>query len=554
MPDLYDIMDETCGEGTAAIELSEEQKRKQPPRTQLSNLSLPKEKSAIGGACSNLVNSIVGAGIIGIPYALKESGLVAGVILLVFVSYFTDKTLRMLVELAHFHPKLKAVDVLTFEDLISLPFGERGGHFILASMLFVAYGAMVAYLLIIKDTVPIVMGFSDDPGSGGFVQSELVMMITSLVIIVPLSMQRDMSSLAFTSALSVMADIVLVGIIAIFSPFEETVANHGGIGAVMKDNVIGYGFFIGFGVLTTAMTCQHSAFIVSGSLEGLTTKRWGIVTMLSMATACFLCAILGITGYLGFLEETEGDVLNNFDYDALEGTIARCLLALTMFFTYPMEAFVARHVIMKFLYDGDMDGDTSSSESSFLGSLFNRRVKWTWILYLSTLIPALIVDDLGPVLSITGALGGCCLAYIGPGLVYLGINGEFFLDYVGSVLGSKTPTPDASGGVGDDGSYTNMDVDPTSTMQRLSGPKPWWWYPLLMPLWVRIASHGSNGMQERLTVLAAQHRLSLNGEDYLGGETVTPTRGDYFLSIFFIVFGTISLIAGLLSNFIAHVL
>ncbi|CAJ1932432.1 unnamed protein product [Cylindrotheca closterium] len=555
MPDLYDVVDETCGEGTANIELTEEQKQKLPPtRTQISNLSLPKEKSQIGGACSNLVNSVVGAGIIGIPYALKESGLVAGVILLVLVSFFTDRTLRMLVELAHFHPKLKAIDVLTFEDLISLPFGEIGGHFILASMLFVAYGAMVAYLLIIKDTVPIIIGFSDDPGAGGFMQSELVMVVASLVVIVPLSMQRDMSSLAYTSALSVMADIVLVGIIAMFSPYQETVANNGGIVAIMKDDVIGYGFFIGFGVLTTAMTCQHSAFIVSGSLQGLSTKRWSIVTMLSMVAACFLCAILGITGYLGFLDETKGDVLNNFDYEAREGTVARCLLALTMFFTYPMEAFVARHVIMKLLYDGDMDGDTVSDNSSFLGSLSNRRVKWTWILYLATLIPALIVDDLGPVLSITGALGGCCLAYIGPGLVYLGINGDFFLEYVGSVLDGSNPStpPDAS--TDDDGAYTNMAVDPSSTAQRLSGPKPWWWYPLLMPLWVRIASHGSNGMQERLAGLAAQHRLSLNNEDYLGTETVIPTKRDYFLSIFFIVFGTISLIAGLLSNFVAYVM
>jgi hypothetical protein len=62
-----------------------------PPRRQISNLSMPKKKSEIGGTCSNLVNSIVGAGIIGIPFALKESGIIAGVILLFLVSYFTGE-------------------------------------------------------------------------------------------------------------------------------------------------------------------------------------------------------------------------------------------------------------------------------------------------------------------------------------------------------------------------------------------------------------------------------------------------------------------------------
>ena len=91
-----------------------------PPRRQVSNITLPKKKSGITGACSNLVNSIVGAGIIGIPFALSQSGLIAGVILLLLVSYFTDKTLRMLVELASFSPRLKGHGVLTFEDMLSV--------------------------------------------------------------------------------------------------------------------------------------------------------------------------------------------------------------------------------------------------------------------------------------------------------------------------------------------------------------------------------------------------------------------------------------------------
>jgi sodium-coupled neutral amino acid transporter 11 len=92
----------------------------EPPRRQVSNITLPKKKSSVQGACSNLVNSIVGAGIIGIPFALKESGLLAGIVLLVLVSYFTDKSLRMLVELASFSPRLKHYGVLTYEDLLAV--------------------------------------------------------------------------------------------------------------------------------------------------------------------------------------------------------------------------------------------------------------------------------------------------------------------------------------------------------------------------------------------------------------------------------------------------
>lgn len=76
-----------------------------------------------------------------------------GVLLLILVAMATDKTLRMIVELASFHPTLRHLGVHTFEDLMRIPFGNMGSHFILLSMFVLAYGAMVAYLLIVKDTV-----------------------------------------------------------------------------------------------------------------------------------------------------------------------------------------------------------------------------------------------------------------------------------------------------------------------------------------------------------------------------------------------------------------
>ena len=97
-------------------------------------LSKPLKQSGLAGASANLVNSIVGAGIIGIPYALRESGLLAGLFLLVLVAYLTDKSLRIIVGLASFHPKLRNRDVRTFEDLASYPFGKIGLNFVLINM------------------------------------------------------------------------------------------------------------------------------------------------------------------------------------------------------------------------------------------------------------------------------------------------------------------------------------------------------------------------------------------------------------------------------------
>jgi sodium-coupled neutral amino acid transporter 11 len=301
-------------------------------------LSMPKKKSSILGASSNLVNSIVGAGIIGIPYALRMSGLWAGVLLLILVAVLTDKSLRLLIEQASFHPRLSHLPVHTFEDLASYPYGRVGSAFVLFNMFVMAYGAMVAYLLIIKDTVPTVLGY--DHGTH-LLERNLVLIVTSLTIMIPLSMQRDMASLACTSAFSVIADIILVMFIAAFSPIRETVAANGGFGMVLRNDGINPTLFIGLGILSTAMACQHSAFIVANSLDNKTRRRWGRVTNQSIALSALLCLVLGVCGYLGFLGDTQGDVLNSFPHDSMQANVARLLLAFTMFLTYPMESFVA---------------------------------------------------------------------------------------------------------------------------------------------------------------------------------------------------------------------
>jgi tetrahydromethanopterin S-methyltransferase subunit F len=60
-----------------------------------SSSHIPLKKTGIFGTTSNLVNTIVGAGIIGIPYAFRQSGLLVGILLLILVAYLTGKALLM---------------------------------------------------------------------------------------------------------------------------------------------------------------------------------------------------------------------------------------------------------------------------------------------------------------------------------------------------------------------------------------------------------------------------------------------------------------------------
>jgi hypothetical protein len=220
---------------------------------------------------------------------------------------------------------------------------------------------------------------------------------------------------------------------------------------------------------------------------------------------------------------------------------------------------VARHVLVKLIYNGDMDNETVGPNGEIipevkLFGILGRREKVTLGIYVATLIPALIVDDLGPVLSLTGSLGASSIAYIGPGLVYFGVNGEDFLIYAAKMLkdeGYKTNGKSSESGqidlpvAGVSGAKIEMKPEPSYPQ----GSKPWWWYFSGFPIWCSIASSGALGTKTFLSEMEVDRGMSLqSASEDEQEEVIGPCRRDYYISMFFIIFGVIAMVVGVASN------
>ena len=98
--------------------------------------------------------------------------------------------------------------------------------------------------------------------------------------------------------------------------------------------------------MSFAFVCQHNSFIVFKSLQQPTLAHWKQVASGSVGISFILCLLLGLVGYLSFLEYTQGNILNNFPPTGGAVNAARGLLAFTMVLTYPLECFVTRHCLL----------------------------------------------------------------------------------------------------------------------------------------------------------------------------------------------------------------
>lgn len=89
----------------------------------------------------NLVNATVGAGIIGLPFAIYHAGLVFGVIVSVFVAIVSQLGLYMLILAG------QRVGIYKFATLVEYVLGRPGYHFLNIMLLVQAAGVSVSYFI-----------------------------------------------------------------------------------------------------------------------------------------------------------------------------------------------------------------------------------------------------------------------------------------------------------------------------------------------------------------------------------------------------------------------
>jgi sodium-coupled neutral amino acid transporter 11 len=156
----------------------------------LEHLSRP--KSSLRSAISNMANSIIGAGIIGQPYALRQAGLLTGVTLLIVLTVTVDWTIRLIV----INSKLSGRD--SFQGTVEHCFGKPGLIAISVAQWAFAFGGMVAFGVIVGDSIPHVLeavwpDFGLIPVIGLLAHRNGAIAIFIMAISWPLSLYRDIA-------------------------------------------------------------------------------------------------------------------------------------------------------------------------------------------------------------------------------------------------------------------------------------------------------------------------------------------------------------------------
>ncbi|ORX83502.1 hypothetical protein BCR32DRAFT_261078 [Anaeromyces robustus] len=350
------------------------------------------------------------------PLAMKEAGLVSGIILLILLTLLVDWTVGVLIK------DSKLSGQKTYQGLMYFCFGKFGFLIISLFQFIFAYGGMCAYSIIVGDTISTVLSQYISPSFFGYsflTSRNAIICLTTFLVILPLSLNRDISKLSKTSFLSLIG-IMIITFAVIWEGLKVPKELKGDPN--QRLTFINKDIFQCIGVISFAFVCHHNSLLILGSLKKPSMDRFATVTHLSTGWSFVVSVAIALGGYLVFTDKTKGNILNNFPQDSLLINFSRLLFAINMFLTSPLECFVCREVILNLLNPNSVigGGENLSSRQTKENQLFGGIEHFivTLALILCSLYIALTIDDLGFVLEITGGFSATMLAYILPTACY----------------------------------------------------------------------------------------------------------------------------------------
>ncbi|XP_047401484.1 putative sodium-coupled neutral amino acid transporter 11 isoform X2 [Sciurus carolinensis] len=335
-----------------------------------------KRKSCQSAAVFNVVNSIIGSGIIDFSLILLiKGGALSG----------TD----------------------SYQSLVNKTFGFPG--YLLLSVLQFLYPfiAMISYNIIAGDTLSKV--FQRIPGvdpENVFIGRHFIIVLSTVTFTLPLSLYRDIAKLGKISFISTVLTVVILGIVMTRAvSLGPHIPKTEDAWVFAKPNAIQ-----AIGVMSFAFICHHNCFLVYGSLEEATVAKWSRIIHMSILVSVFICVLFATCGYLTFTGFTQGDLFENYCRSDDLVTFGRFCYGITVILTYPIECFVTREVIANVFFGGT------------LSSVFHVVITVV-IITIATLV-SLLIDCLGIVLELNGVLCAAPLIFIIPSACYLKVSEE----------------------------------------------------------------------------------------------------------------------------------
>uniref|UniRef100_A0A8D3C0B5 Solute carrier family 38 member 3b n=1 Tax=Scophthalmus maximus TaxID=52904 RepID=A0A8D3C0B5_SCOMX len=395
-------------------------------------------KTSFGMSVFNLGNAIMGSGILGLAYAMANTGVLLFLFLLTAVAALSSYSIHLLLKSSGI------VGIRAYEELGYRAFGTTGKMAAGIAITLQNIGAMSSYLYIVKSELPLVIQAflkADPTADLWYLNGNYLVIMVSASIILPLALMKQLGeqhyshtcSLSLTVCRRIFETSVIYKKFQIPCPFEEFSTNS--TAALLSLNISSHGHEYTNGVvhadddcsprmftinsqtaytipiLAFAFVCHPEVLPIYTELRNPTKKRMQSVSNISILVMYSMYFLAALFGYLTFYGNVEPELLHTYSRIDPYDTLILCvrvavLTAVTL--TVPIVLFPVRRAIQHMLFP------TKS---------FNWLRHTAIAIILLTLINLLVIfaPNILGIFGIIGATSAPCLIFIFPAIFYIRI-------------------------------------------------------------------------------------------------------------------------------------
>uniref|UniRef100_A0A8C5E4L8 Amino acid transporter transmembrane domain-containing protein n=1 Tax=Gouania willdenowi TaxID=441366 RepID=A0A8C5E4L8_GOUWI len=350
----------------------------------------------------NLINAIMGSGILGLAYAMANTGIVGFCILLLLVSSLAAYSIHLLLTLCD------QTGINSYEDLGGRALQHSGKVVVGLSILIQNIGAMASYLFILKSELPAAISSLLSPETGGhawYENGRLLLIIVTLCVVLPLSLLPRIGFLGYTSSLAFFFMLYFAVVI---------VVKKWSIPCPLPQNVSSFQSAFAIPTMAFSFLCHTAILPIYCELDRPTKTRMQKVSNISICVSFLVYLISALFGYLTFYGHVDSELLLSYDTylprDIMVMTV-RLAILLSVLLTVPLIHFPARKSLVLLLCGGQA---------------------FSWFIHITAtlsilgvvLLMAIFVPDISNVFGVVGSTTSSCLLFIFPGIFYLKISDQ----------------------------------------------------------------------------------------------------------------------------------
>ncbi|KNC84397.1 hypothetical protein SARC_03390 [Sphaeroforma arctica JP610] len=378
--------------------------------------------SGILGTVMNMTNTIIGSGILSIPYSTAQVGWVLALVIMFFGATLTMFGLHLLNNIADRMGGRKT----SFGDACRQSYPWL---VLVADLLvfFTLWAVAVIYMTIASGILPDVMRafIGDDVSADVFyLQTWFWLLICWGCFAAPLSMLKSLWFLAYTSTAAVIcvlwtAFVVFAYSVDIFDPCDgKSIDCQGGVEAVIWD----FGAIMrAFPVFVLGFCVGPVLFNIYNAMDRQTAKRMDISAGCTISLVTVLYVVIALCGYFTYGANVGSNILDSYPL-SVPASIARLGTAFVVTVSYPLLMHASRDSVIHacgtvVVMCGKKEQGVALTDSSTTSGNIMFYIMAT-ILNIVAFAFAYFQIDINMLLSITGAIGTVNLSFTLPAAIY----------------------------------------------------------------------------------------------------------------------------------------